>query len=103
MLQYFLVGRNTQGSKVSNNEYLAQTIVITSYIEIQRPPCIGTWTLRDTEVLLSATFRVIPFAAQHAGRIDVSLWDEYGSYMQLCRVRPELGFQCTWEFPKIRG
>ena len=43
-----------RGSKVSNNEYLAQTILTISYVEIQSPHYIGTWTLRDWIVGLSA-------------------------------------------------
>ena len=44
------------GSKTSNNEYLEQTMFMISYIETQSPRCIGTWTLREHDVLCCATW-----------------------------------------------
>ena len=44
-------GGNTKsrGSKASNKEYLAPTIVRNPYLHIQSPHYTGTWTLRDID------------------------------------------------------
>ena len=48
---YFgLFGAPGRGSKYFNNKYLAQTIVLISFVEIQSPHYVGTWTLRIIEL-----------------------------------------------------
>ena len=37
--------RIRRGSKAPNEKYLAPTIIIIPYIEVQSPHCVGTWIL----------------------------------------------------------